>query len=98
MVWLFVRVCIDNTVGVHCKRENLFHFISTGTVKATTKSSKDFDYSWVIIGFNSCEVDGEEQNLCLMLYMQLYCNFKIQVFVLCSSTLYQKIWHNKLRL
>ena len=57
MVWLLVRVCIDNTVGVHCERENPFHFTSTGAVKATTKSSKDLDYSWVIIGFNSCKVD-----------------------------------------
>ena len=61
MVWLLVRVCIDNTVGVHCKREDLFHFTSTGAVKATTKSSKDLDYSWMIIGFNSCKDDGEEE-------------------------------------
>ena len=57
MVWLLVRVCIDNTVGVHCEREDPFHFTSTGAVKATTKSSKDLDYSWVIIGFNSCKED-----------------------------------------
>lgn len=68
---MLVRVCVNNTGWVDCMRENLFHFTSTGTVKATTKTSKDLDYSWVIIGFNSCKADREEHAIPHAIYMLL---------------------------